>query len=402
MFRASSEIAVATTARSVEGKPHWDANPRPFWRAETMSASESIATRTSSAMSANLISGTLPLPLSIKVGKTLFEIQRRRDPLEREPQLDHREGDLRLDPDDDGLRSTQPDHVRDVTQGPGRERVDNVERRDVHDDAAGPDHTDPLDQGVAQLLQVLVRERGLDRRDQIRALLENRNLHGSSLPRLRGLRGRLPRQDDLVPQQPLGLFDAALEVADRVHLPQVHSDVNKGLGDLGRQTGDDNGRAEQPRGLDGLDQMVGHGRVDVGHARDVQHDDLGAVGPDAAEQLLGQLPRALGIDDADDGDDEQALANLEDRGRQLTDRFLLLAADALALLDETAGDRDRDAVGRRLVRVEHAIELVEVFVILREERAREHVAKQEHDPDDLVRLDASRNDAFREVARVGF
>src|SRR3989441_5270854 len=50
------------------------------------------------------------------------------------------------------------------------------------------------DQGVAQLLQVLVRERGLDRRDQIRALLEDRNLHGSSLPRLRGLRGRLSRQ----------------------------------------------------------------------------------------------------------------------------------------------------------------------------------------------------------------
>src|SRR2546427_9087513 len=215
MFRASSEIAVATTARSVEGKPHWDANPRPFWRAETMSASESIATRTSSAMSANLISGTLPLPLSIKVGKTLFEIQRRRDPLEREPQLDHREGDLRLDPDDVGLRSTQPDHVRDVTQGPGRERVDNVERRDVHADAAGPDHTAPLGQRGAQLRQVLVRERGLDRRDQIRALLEDRNLHGSSLPRLRGLRGRLPRQDDLVPQQPLGLFDAALRSEER-------------------------------------------------------------------------------------------------------------------------------------------------------------------------------------------
>jgi len=111
--------------------------------------------------------------------------------------------------------------------------------------------------------------------------------------------------------------------------------------------------------------------------------------------------RALGIDDADDGQDEQALANLEDRGRQLTDRFLLLADDALALLDEPDGDRDRDAVGRRLVRVEDAVELVEVFVILREEGAREHVAKQEHDPDDLVRLDASRNDAFREVARVG-
>src|SRR5437667_4498363 len=184
MFRASSEIAVATTARSVEGKPHCDANPRPFWRAETMSASESIATRTSSAMSANLIPGTLPLSLPIKVCETLFEVERRRDPLQREPQLDHREGDLRLDPHDDGLRSTQPDHVRDVTQRPGRERIDDVERRDVHDDATGPDHTHALDQRVAQLLQVLVRERGLDRRDQIRALLEDRNLHGPSLPAL--------------------------------------------------------------------------------------------------------------------------------------------------------------------------------------------------------------------------
>src|SRR5205809_6070569 len=31
-------------------------------------------------------------------------------------------------------------------------------------------------------------------------------------------------------------------------------------------------------------------------SRDVQHDDLGAVGADPAEQLLGQLPRALGVD----------------------------------------------------------------------------------------------------------
>src|SRR3989442_7692991 len=199
MFRASSEIAVATTARSVEGKPHWDANPRPFWRAETMSASESIATRTSSAMSANLISGTLPLPLSIKVGKTLFEIQRRRDPLEREPQLDHREGDLRLDPDDDGLRSTQPDHVRDVTQGPGRERVDNVERRDVHDDAAGPDHTDPLDQGVAQLLQSS--SLSADRTGAVRKAprLRNRNRPGPPPPPFRGPRAAPRRRTPLYP-----------------------------------------------------------------------------------------------------------------------------------------------------------------------------------------------------------
>src|SRR5437879_12819781 len=124
MFRASSEIAVATTARSVEGKPHWDAKPRPFWRAETMSASESIATRTSSAMSANLMPGALPLP--IEVCETLFEVQRRRDPLAREPQLDHRGGDLRLDPDDDGLRLRPAGHEREVAAGLWHERVANL------------------------------------------------------------------------------------------------------------------------------------------------------------------------------------------------------------------------------------------------------------------------------------
>src|SRR5438034_11596418 len=140
MFRASSEIAVATTARSVEGKPHWDAKPRPFWRAETMSASESIATRTSSAMSANLMPGALPLP--IEVCETLFEVQRRRDPLEREPELEHREGDLRVDPDNDSLGRVPSNHVRNDTQEQRQERVDMVERRTVHDAAARPLHTD--------------------------------------------------------------------------------------------------------------------------------------------------------------------------------------------------------------------------------------------------------------------
>jgi hypothetical protein len=39
--------------------------------------------------------------------------------------------------------------------------------------------------------------------------------------------------------------------------------------------------------------------------------------------------------------------------------------------------------------------------VRREERAGEHVAKEEHDTDDLVGLDAPRNDSLREIARVG-
>src|SRR5215510_13766877 len=178
MLRASSEIAVATTARSVDEKPTCDASSRPFCRAETTSESQSIATRTSSAMSSNLL--IVSLPLAVEVRKALFQIQRGRDPLEREPELDHRERHLRLDADDDGLGTAQPDHVGYVPQGPRRERVDHVERGDVHDDAPGADFADLQHQGVAQLLEILVGQRGRHRRDQVGALLEDRNLHALS------------------------------------------------------------------------------------------------------------------------------------------------------------------------------------------------------------------------------
>src|SRR6267378_1764825 len=162
MFRASSEIAVATTASSVEGKPHCAANSRPFCRADTMSASVSMDTRTSSAMSAPFMLLDFPLGAAMEVLEPFLQVQRRRHTLQREPQLDHRERDLGLDADDDGLRAAQPDHVGDV-----------AERADL---------TDLIDQRVAQLLQVVVRERGLDRRDQIRPLLEDRDLHRKSFP----------------------------------------------------------------------------------------------------------------------------------------------------------------------------------------------------------------------------
>src|SRR5207249_9285424 len=86
IFLASSEIAVATTARSVEGNPHCDASCRPFWRAQTMSASQSIDTRTSSAMSADLMTGSIPLAVAVKVGEALFQVQRGCHALQREPQ----------------------------------------------------------------------------------------------------------------------------------------------------------------------------------------------------------------------------------------------------------------------------------------------------------------------------
>ena len=47
------------------------------------------------------------------------------------------------------------------------------------------------------------------------------------------------------------------------------------------------------------------------------------------------------------------------------------------------------------------VEQLSILLILREQRAREHVAQQEHDPEHLVRLDAAGDDSLGELAGVG-
>ena len=80
---------------------------------------------------------------------------------------------------------------------------------------------------------------------------------------------------------------------------------------------------------------------------------LRAVGADAAQELLGELAGALAVEHADDRQDQQPLADLQHRRRELADRLLLLADDALALLDEADRHGVGDPVGGRLVGVEH-------------------------------------------------
>ena len=109
--------------------------------------------------------------------------------------------------------------------------------------------------------------------------------------RVRG--GLILRQDDLVAQQALGLFDTALEIADGVHLAQVHPDVDERLGDLGRQPRHDDVGAEQSGRLDGLHEVVRHGRVDVGHPVMSSTTTFARL-VRSPEQLLRELPRALG------------------------------------------------------------------------------------------------------------
>src|SRR2546422_4793644 len=202
MLRASSEIAVAMRVRWLFEKPICWASARPRWRAVTMSTSESIGTRVSSFKEPTLTRGAGPPRLRIHASprssagsaqirsdlllrppiqerQALFQVERRGHSLERQAELDHREGDLALDPDDDGLRSAQPDQVGDVAQGPRGERVHHVHRRDIHDDPARSEPADLLDELVPQLQEVGIGQSRLHAGDEIGTLLENRDGHGA-------------------------------------------------------------------------------------------------------------------------------------------------------------------------------------------------------------------------------
>src|SRR6266849_591021 len=156
------------------------------------------------------------------------------------------------------------------------------------------------------------------------------------------------------------------------HFTQVDADRHQGLCDFGRQTGHDDGGTQQTRRFDRLHQVVRDAGVHGRHTGHVDHDDLGAVGADRAQQLFGQLPGALRVDDADDRQNQQPLADLQHGRRQLPDRFLLLADDALALFDESDGHGVRDAVRRGLVAVENTVQFFDIVLVLGEQRAGEY------------------------------
>src|SRR4051794_33209057 len=131
MLRASSEIAAASSVWSVLVRSTCAARARARWRATTTSASDSVAVRCSA--STGTVAGLLP---GLQQRQALLEVERGRDVLEAHPELDHRERDLGLDPDDDGLGAAQTRHLRDPAQGARDERVHDVQRRDVDDDPA--------------------------------------------------------------------------------------------------------------------------------------------------------------------------------------------------------------------------------------------------------------------------
>src|ERR1041385_1689148 len=211
MFRATSEMAVAITVRSDPSKPSCRASSRPFWRAITMSTVERIMTRISFSM----LQGSFRE--MVQESQSLFQVEGRADAFQQQSQLHHGEGDVGLDADDDGLRPAQFEHVGDGPQRARGEGIDDIEHGDIDDDATGTGLADAIRQVVPQPQQVGVREDGLDAGDEVISLFEDRNLHGSASG-FGFADGRFLGEHHFVAEQPFGLFDAALQVADGVHL----------------------------------------------------------------------------------------------------------------------------------------------------------------------------------------
>src|SRR5438876_1136514 len=88
---------------------------------------------------------------------------------------------------------------------------------------------------------------------------------------------RIRHRHDFVSQKLFGLFDAALQITDGVHLSKIHADGDEGLGDFRGKTGDDNGRTKEARGFDGLDEVVRDRNVHGGHTGNVNNDGFRAI-----------------------------------------------------------------------------------------------------------------------------
>src|SRR5438132_8080715 len=197
MLRAISEVAPAITVWSPLETPASAARSRPRCRAVTTSTSAAIGISSSSAtVEASGSAVDSDLGLDVEERQAFFKVEGGRHPLERQPELHHREGDLGLDPHDHRPRTAQPCHMRDVAQGADGERIHDVERRDVDDDAARPKPPHTLDQRLAQLRQIGIGERRLDRRDQVVTLLQNGNFHAPSVD---GVGCRLTPSDSTLP-----------------------------------------------------------------------------------------------------------------------------------------------------------------------------------------------------------
>src|ERR671934_1178557 len=129
MFRAISEIAVATSVASVRVKPSSRASARPCARAGTMSTSDSSGTRISFAI-------VVPSARPVEKRERLVEVEGRMEGFEVEIELRHGDRDVRLDSDDERLCASKPGGDGDGAEGASAEGVDDINPWAVDDDPA--------------------------------------------------------------------------------------------------------------------------------------------------------------------------------------------------------------------------------------------------------------------------
>src|SRR5436189_4940471 len=130
MLRATSEMAAATRVTSVPSNPSLIASLRPSWRAVTISIFELIATRCSFPMF------NVPLGVLIQIGQAFLQIEGRPHAFQRQAQLHHGKGNIRLNADDHGFGSTQFEHMGDGPKGACGKGIDDIKHGDINDDPA--------------------------------------------------------------------------------------------------------------------------------------------------------------------------------------------------------------------------------------------------------------------------
>src|SRR5277367_3091912 len=135
MLRATSEIAVAISVSSLLERRSGVAMARAFCRANRMSTSARIGTTVSMSLATNGEHSILP---RAKEGETVFQVECRRGSFQPQAELHHREGNVRLDADDDGVRSQYPHHLGNAAQRADGEGIHDVQHRHIDDDAGGP------------------------------------------------------------------------------------------------------------------------------------------------------------------------------------------------------------------------------------------------------------------------
>src|SRR6267378_6107674 len=181
MLRAISEIAAAMTVCSPLENPATAASARPCCRASTTSTSAAIGRRSSSPTLARPLGFGFEEALfgpAMQEREAFFQVEHRRDALERQAELHHGECHVGLDPHDDCLGAAEAGHVRDVAQRPHGEGVHDVECGDVHDDAAAARPPDLGDQRFAKMGKIGVCKGGLNRGNEKLPLPQNRYFHG--------------------------------------------------------------------------------------------------------------------------------------------------------------------------------------------------------------------------------